>query len=84
MRLLMQGGLHFVIVAPPPQQADLAMFRRPGVSGLFTFDHGLSWPDREGCRLASAYLKANHPIAFCFEALGDALACRKRLAGLPR
>ena len=80
MRLLMRGGLHLVIVAPPPQRADLAMFRRPGVSGLFTFDQGLAWPDRDGCHAASAYLKADHPIAFCFETLGDALICKKRLA----
>ena len=79
MRLCTQGGWHFVLVASPPLQADVAMFRRPGVSGLFTFDPGLTWPDRDACRAASAYLKAKHPIAFCFERLGDALVFRKRL-----
>ena len=80
VRLVLQGSLHFVIVAPAPLKADPAMFRKPGVHGVFTFDPGLTWPNRDGCRAAAGYLRAGLPIAFCFEALGDALVCRKRLA----
>ena len=81
IRICTRSGMSLLIVAPPPQKADPDMFERGGISGLFTFDPGLTWPNQDGCRAASAYLKAGCPIAFIFEALRDALVCRERLAG---
>lgn len=79
IRLCMVPPHHLVVVAPPPLKADTNVFLRPGVCGLFTFDPGLTWPDRSGCQWAEEYLKAGHPICFQFTALADALACHKRL-----
>ncbi|MDQ2802606.1 MAG: hypothetical protein M3Y41_07945 [Pseudomonadota bacterium] len=78
--LTMQGRRHMVIVAPAPLKANLTLFTRPGtLGGWFTFDPGLTWPDRNCCRFASHYLQTGIPIGFEFAALADALACHRRL-----
>jgi hypothetical protein len=69
-----------VVVAPAPLKADLdLLLREPSVIGLFTFDPGVTWPDRSGCAYASAYLAAGHAICLQFDALGDAVAAHERL-----
>ncbi len=75
------GGTEvFVIAAPPPLKAGLALFgRKPGLSGIITHDAGLSWPDRTGQRMAETLLRNGHPVAFGFQNLADALACHGRL-----
>ena len=53
-----------------------------GALALLTHDPGMCWPDREGEALADAVLAQPGGAAFmAFEALADALACRKRLEG---
>ncbi len=79
VRLSIVAPHSLVLVAPLGVEADLGMFYRPGVAGLFTFDPGLTWPDRNGCSAASYYLTHNCPILFEFDNLADAMTCRKRL-----
>ena len=78
LRLCLVCPISLVLVAPPGVKADLDMLCRPGITGLFTHDPGLTWPDRSGCAAATAYLAAGHPIALQFEALADAIACHAR------
>ncbi len=79
IRLSIVAPHSLVLVAPPGVEAGVDMFRRPGVAGLFTFDPGLTWPDRNGCSAASHYLTHNCPILFKFDNLAGAMACRRRL-----
>lgn len=79
IRLSIVAPHSLVLVAPPGVEADLGMFCRPGVAGLFTFDPGLTWPDRSGCLAATYYLSHGCPILLQFESLADAMTCRKRL-----
>lgn len=79
IRLFMLVPYSLVIVAPAPHKATTDMSTRPGLSGLFTFDPGMSWPDRSCCRYAENYLQTGSQVCFQFESLADALACHKRL-----
>ncbi len=80
IRLASMGRHHVVMVAPPPLKAELNAFLRPGVvSGLFTFDPGMTWPDRDGCAFAQQYLKLGVPVCFQFGSMADALTCHSRL-----
>ncbi len=70
----------FVIAAPAPLKDGMDLFgRKPGMSGIITYDAGLSWPDRTGQRMAEALLQAGQPVAFGFATVVDALACHSRL-----
>lgn len=79
VRLSITAPHSLVLVAPPGVEADLGMFYRPGVVGLFSFDPGLTWPDQNGCSAASYYLTHNCPILLQFDNLADAMTCWKRL-----
>lgn len=81
VRLSIVAPHSLVLVAPPGIEANIEMFFRPGVAGLFTFDHGLTWPDRSGCLAATYYLTHGCPICLRFDSLADAMTCRKRLLG---
>jgi len=81
IRLSIRPPYHLVVVAPSPLTANLDdLLSKPRVIGMFTFDPGVTWPDRSGCAYASVYLAAGHPICLQFDELTDALACRERLA----
>ena len=74
------GLAHVVLVAPPGLKPEMEMLTRPGgVSGAFTFDDGLDWPNSDGCAAASAYLAAGCPIGLFFEDRDSAAACHDRL-----
>ncbi len=79
IRLSIVAPHSLVLVTPPGVEADLGMFRRPGVAGLFTFDPGLTWPERSGCLAATFYLANGVPICLQFDNLADAMTCWKRL-----
>jgi len=81
------AGLHpggwAVIIAGRPENARPECLSRPGeVGAVLTHDEGLSWPDTRGEALADAVLaQGGGPVALLFCALGDALACKRRLEG---
>jgi hypothetical protein len=81
------AGLHpggwGVIIAGKPEDARPECLARPGeVGAVLTHDAGLSWPDARGEALADAVLaQGGGPVALLFPALGDALACKRRLEG---
>ena len=80
IRLVVMPPFSVVAIAPPPLKAEADLYIRPGgVSGLFTFDDGLIWPDRTCRRAAESYLAAGVPIAFQFRKLEYALVCISRL-----
>ena len=80
LRILCQPPLYMVAIAPAPLKASAELFDTPGgVSAVFTFDPGLTWPDRRSRRLTEGYLANGVPVAYHFPNLGDALACRARL-----
>lgn len=82
-RLAMRPPHHLIVTAPPPLEPTLeALFVKPSVVGVFAHDPGVAWPDRDGCRWATEYLRAGHAIAFQFETLLDALTCHKRLLAI--
>jgi len=53
VRLQIIAPHSFVFVARPGVKAELDMFAKPDVTGLFTFDRRLTWPDRVGYKAAS-------------------------------
>lgn len=80
-RLCIRPPFYCLVAAPAPLRADLdALLDQPNVLGLFTFDRGVDWPDREGCRWATEYLRAGRAIVLQFNSLKDALAAQKSLA----
>ncbi len=79
VRLSIIAPHSLVLVAPPGMAADLSMLLPVGVSGVFTFDRGLTWPDRKGCSAATALLANDSPLCFQFDGLADAMAFHKRL-----
>lgn len=73
-------GAHLICVAIPPIAPDPVAIATRGQSAWVTHDPGQSWPDRRGCGIASAVLASGGGVVLAFETLGDALACRARLA----
>ncbi len=74
------GQAHVVFVAPPGVTPGLGMLMgRGAVSGVFTFDGDLTWPNSPECATATAYLAAGCPIALFFENADCAAACHERL-----
>jgi hypothetical protein len=82
VRLQIISPHNFVFVAPPGVKAELEMFTKPGIAGLFTFDGGLTWPDRAGCKAATVYLGTGFPICLQFDDLASAMTCAKRFRDL--
>ena len=78
-RIFMVPPMAYVMVAPPGVEPELGILRRPGVSGLFTFDPDVTWPSAQGCRYATEYLRSGHPILLQYERLEDALHAQQRL-----
>ena len=55
---------------------------RPGLTGQFTHDPGVPWPDRKGVALVNALLAQPESAAFLmFANNADAVACWERLNG---
>ncbi len=80
VRILCQPPFYTVAIAPAPLTANADLFSTPGgVSAMFTFDPGLTWPDRRCRQLTEGYLANGVPVAYCFPSLADALACHARL-----
>ena len=50
-----------------------------GGFGLILNEPDASWPDRQGCRIASGLLAAGQPVVLSFESYADASAARNRL-----
>lgn len=80
IRMFRDSGQWFVAITRGPAIPSLANLAVPGsFSCLITHDADMSWPDRDGERLASAALvQSDGAVFLAFDSLADALQCRER------
>lgn len=79
-RISMRQTHYLIVIAPPGQEPTTdAFFAAPTVVAMFSHDPGTAWPDRDGCRWATEYLKTEHSVVFQFQTMADTLTAHKRL-----